>query len=37
MIAISEDFGIPAKVIGRVEEAEQNALILDTPFGHFEY
>lgn len=37
VIAISEDFGIPAKVIGRVEEAEQNALILDTPFGHFEY
>lgn len=37
VIAISEDFGIPAKVIGRVEEAEQNALFLDTPFGHFEY
>lgn len=37
LIALSESFGVPAKVVGRVEEAEQNELILDTPLGHFEY
>lgn len=39
VIAISESFGVPAKVIGRVEEApdRHNSLILDTPYGHFEY
>ena len=37
LIALSESFGVPAKVVGRVEEAEQNELILDTLLGHFEY
>lgn len=37
LINLSESFGVPAKIIGRVEEAEQNELILDTPLGHFEY
>lgn len=37
LIKLSESFGVPAKVIGRVEEAAQNELILDTPLGHFEY
>lgn len=37
VIKLSESFGVPAKVIGRVEEAAQNELILDTPLGHFEY
>ena len=37
LIKLSESFGVPAKVIGRVEEAVQNELILDTPLGHFEY
>jgi len=37
LIKLSESFGVPAKVIGRVEEVAQNELILDTPLGHFEY
>ena len=37
LIKLSESFGVPAKVIGRVEEAAHNELILDTPLGHFEY
>lgn len=37
LIKLSESFGVPAKVIGRVEETAQNELILDTPLGHFEY
>lgn len=37
LIKLSESFGVPAKVVGRVEEAAQNELILDTPLGHFEY
>lgn len=37
LIKLSESFGVPAKVIGRVEEAAQNELVLDTPLGHFEY
>ncbi|MDO5035468.1 MAG: AIR synthase-related protein [Porphyromonas sp.] len=37
VIEISESFGVAAKVIGRVEEAPQNELILDTPLGRFEY
>lgn len=37
VIDISEAFGVPAKVIGRVESAERNELILDTPLGRFEY
>lgn len=37
VIRLSESFGVPAKVIGYVEEAEHNQLILNTPLGHFEY
>lgn len=37
VIALSESFNVSAKVIGRVEAAEQNELILDTPLGRFEY
>lgn len=37
LIKLSESFGVPAKVVGRVEEAAQNELVLDTPLGHFEY
>ncbi|WP_278833840.1 AIR synthase related protein [Porphyromonas cangingivalis] len=37
LIAISRSFNIDAKIIGRVEEAEHNQLILDTPLGRFEY
>lgn len=37
IIALSESFGVPAKIIGRVEEADQNRLTLHTPFGSFDY
>lgn len=37
IIAISESFGVPAKVIGRVEAAQQKKLTLVTPYGTFEY
>ncbi len=37
VIAISESFGVPAMIVGRVEEAESKRLTLETPFGTFEY
>lgn len=37
VMAISESFNVPAKIIGRVEDAEKNELILETPLGRFEY
>lgn len=37
IIAVSESFGVPAKVVGRVEEATENRLSLHTPFGSFDY
>lgn len=37
VIEISKSFGIAAKVIGRVEEAETNRLTLVTPLGTFDY
>lgn len=37
IIAVSESFGVPAKIVGRVEEAAQNRLTLHTPFGSFDY
>ena len=37
IIAISESFGVPAKVIGRVEATQQKKLTLVTPYGTFEY
>ena len=37
IIAISESMGVPAKIIGRVEEANAKRLTLATPYGTFDY
>ncbi|KGN70890.1 phosphoribosylformylglycinamidine cyclo-ligase [Porphyromonas gulae] len=37
VIEISESFGIPARIVGRVEEAPANELILQTPYGEIRY
>ncbi len=37
IIDMAKQFGIDAKIIGYVEDAPANSLILDTPLGHFEY
>ncbi len=37
VISISESFGVPAKIVGRVEAAGSNKLTLVTPLGTFEY
>lgn len=37
IIAISESFGVPAQIIGRVEEAEANSLLISSPYGLLEY
>lgn len=37
IIDISENFGVEAQIIGRVEDAEENELIIDSPLGHFTY
>lgn len=37
IIDIAKQFGIDAKIIGYVEDAPANSLILDTPLGRFEY
>ncbi|MDE5750357.1 MAG: phosphoribosylformylglycinamidine cyclo-ligase [Duncaniella sp.] len=37
VIAISESFGIPARIIGRVEDAPANRLTIKTSEGVFEY
>ncbi|WP_025079319.1 AIR synthase related protein [Porphyromonas macacae] len=37
IVEISESFGIAARVVGRVEDAEQNRLTLKTPYGTIEY
>lgn len=37
VINISKSFNIDAKIVGRVEKAEQNKLTLFTPYGTFEY
>ncbi|MDO4695171.1 AIR synthase-related protein [Porphyromonas sp.] len=37
LIDISRSFNIDAKIIGRVEDAENKQLVLDTPLGYFEY
>ena len=37
IIAVSESFGVPARIVGRVEEAPENRLTLHTPFGSFDY
>lgn len=37
IIAISESFGVPAQIVGRVEDAPSNKLTLKSPYGTFEY
>ena len=37
VIAVSEEFGIPARIVGRVEEAPSNRLTIISPYGTFEY
>ncbi|MGJ1431316.1 AIR synthase related protein [Sphingobacterium spiritivorum] len=37
IIAISESFGIPAQVVGRVEEALGKKVTIHSPYGTFEY
>lgn len=37
VIEISESFGIPAQIVGRVEECSQNRLTILSEFGKFEY
>lgn len=37
IIAISKSFGVDAQIIGRVEEAEKNELIIESPYGTFKY
>lgn len=37
LIQISKGFGVDAKVIGRVEEAEENRLTLKSPYGTYTY
>lgn len=37
VIKISESFGIEARIIGRVEDAEDNRLTIISPMGTFEY
>ena len=37
VIAISKSFGVNAKIVGRVEDAEKNELIIESPYGTFRY
>ena len=37
IIAISESFGVPAQIIGRVEAAEKNYLTIHSPYGVLNY
>lgn len=37
VIAISESFGIPAQIIGRVEAAQEKTVTIQSPFGEFVY
>ena len=37
LIAISESFGVPAKVIGRVEASDNKRLTIESEYGTFEY
>lgn len=37
IIKISENFGIPAQIVGFVENSKENRLIIKSPFGTFEY
>lgn len=35
VIAISESFGIPAQIVGRIEESDKKELIIKSEFGEF--
>lgn len=37
VIDISESFGIDAQIVGYVEQAEKTELVIESPFGRFEY
>lgn len=37
VITISENMGVPAKIIGRVETSDNKRLTLSTPYGTFDY
>ena len=37
IIEISERFGVPAQIIGRVESAEKNHLTINSPYGELHY
>lgn len=37
IIAISEEFGIPAQIVGRVESSDKKELIIKSEFGEFVY
>lgn len=37
LIAIAEDFGVAAKIVGRVEESSQKRLTIESEFGTFVY
>lgn len=37
IIAISEEFGIPAQIVGRVESSDRKELIIKSEFGEFVY
>ncbi|MGJ1266442.1 AIR synthase related protein [Sphingobacterium spiritivorum] len=37
IIAISESFGIPAQIVGRVEETSGKKVTIHSPYGTFEY
>ncbi len=37
VIDINRSFGIDARIIGFVEKADKNSLVIESEFGHFEY
>ena len=37
IISISENFGIDAKIIGRVEQSEETKVTIDSEFGNYVY
>ena len=37
IIAISESFGVPAQIVGRVEASDTNRLTISSAFGEFQY
>ena len=37
LVAISESFGLPAEIIGRVEASDQKELVIESPAGTFNY